>query len=111
RRLRPVRDGSRHAEERYLEREQEHAIEEQHQPRRIAEEMRREKGALLHRRQQRYLREAKEKPGDRTDCHRQEADREIEQKAAREQRRPLPERREDRRIGHLGLRLRYATGA
>ena len=73
--------------------------------------MRREKSALLHRRQQRDLREPEEKAGNRADRHRHEADCEIEHEAACEQRRPLPKRREDRRIGCLGLRLRDATAA
>ena len=60
RRLDPVGYRDRHAEHVHLERQQEHAVEEQHQPRRVAKEMRREPRALPHRRQQRDLREAEE---------------------------------------------------
>src|SRR4051794_24948644 len=68
--------------------------------------MRRQESALLHRRQQRNLGEAQKNTGQRAERHRDEADREVEQETAREQRSPFPNRREDRRIGWLPLRLR-----
>ena len=65
-----------------LERQQEHAVEQQHQPRRIAEEMGHEPGAAAHRRQQRDLARARGSvPNTVPIAMASEADRDVEQRS------------------------------
>jgi hypothetical protein len=52
---------------------------------------------------------AQEESGDGPDRHREEADREVEDEALREHRRPLEERIHHGRLAHAALRLRDAA--
>ena len=109
RRLDPVGDRYGDAEHGDLERQQEHAVKKQHQPWRVAEEMRGQPGALSHRWQQRNLRESKQHSRQGPGRHRDRTDREVEHEAAQQHGRPLPERGHDRWLPGLHLRLRPAA--
>ena len=78
--------------------QQQHAVEQQHQPGRVAEELGHEPGEAAHGRKQRDLKQPKKRAEDRADRHGDDADGDVEQETDREKRRPLEERRDDR--GH-----------
>ena len=92
----------------HFERQQQHAVEQQHQPRRVAEELRHEPRRAAHRRQQRDLREPQRHADHGADRHREEAHRDVEREALQQQRRPFDHRRDDAGLAGNRLRLRLA---
>ena len=81
--------GIREAEDAHLERQQEHDVEQQHQPRRVAEELGHEPAAGPHRTAQRRAGQPERQARSGAERHRQNADQQVEQEAAEHERQPF----------------------